>query len=229
MAAANEAEKTVTTAQAELVSRSKTAGLLLLEAKKLHPRVKDFEAFLKHYGTEHAFFSRLADKRMKVLRGGQPGTVLPREPAAVVPLATTPSAAAEAEIEAAAENVILRIEAGMHTTQIKRISLNADGRIECDLTVSKLGSERFLVVASDTAHGHARAWLRDQVGEAACSVTDVTRDLAQAEELSAAGDSDMRELAAEEVKALTEEFTGAAELQDDLTLLLLRRLGPPTS
>jgi heterotetrameric sarcosine oxidase gamma subunit len=57
--------------------------------------------------------------------------------------------------------------------------LNADGRIECDLTVSKLGSERFLVVASDTAHGHARAWLRDQVGEAACSVTDVTGDLAQ--------------------------------------------------
>ena len=37
VAAANEAEKTVTTAQAELVSRSKAVGLLLLEAKKLHP------------------------------------------------------------------------------------------------------------------------------------------------------------------------------------------------
>jgi hypothetical protein len=46
VAAANEAEQTVTTAQAELVSRSKTVGLLLLEAKKLHPAVKDFEAFL---------------------------------------------------------------------------------------------------------------------------------------------------------------------------------------
>jgi hypothetical protein len=45
--AANDAEATVTTAQAELVSRSKTVGLLLLEAKKLHPAVKDFEAFLK--------------------------------------------------------------------------------------------------------------------------------------------------------------------------------------
>ena len=42
-----EAQETVTTAQAELVSRSKTVGLLLLEAKKLHPVVKDFEAFLK--------------------------------------------------------------------------------------------------------------------------------------------------------------------------------------
>ena len=44
--AVNEAEQGVTTAQEELVSRSKKVGLLLLEAKKLHPKVKDFEAFL---------------------------------------------------------------------------------------------------------------------------------------------------------------------------------------
>jgi hypothetical protein len=47
VAAANEAEQAVTTAKAELVSQSKTVGLLLLEAKKLYPSVKDFEAFLK--------------------------------------------------------------------------------------------------------------------------------------------------------------------------------------
>jgi hypothetical protein len=47
VAVANEAETKVTTAQAELVSRSKTVGLLLLEAKKLHPSVMDFEAFLR--------------------------------------------------------------------------------------------------------------------------------------------------------------------------------------
>jgi hypothetical protein len=45
--AANPAEQSVTTAQAELVSRSKAVGLLLLEAKKLHPAVTKFEAFLK--------------------------------------------------------------------------------------------------------------------------------------------------------------------------------------
>jgi hypothetical protein len=45
--AANEAETTVTTAQAELVSRSKEVGRLLLEAKKRHPKVADFDAFLK--------------------------------------------------------------------------------------------------------------------------------------------------------------------------------------
>jgi hypothetical protein len=45
--AMNEAETTATAAQTELVSRSKAVGLLLLEAKKLHPKVKDFDAYLK--------------------------------------------------------------------------------------------------------------------------------------------------------------------------------------
>jgi hypothetical protein len=54
VAQANSAEKSVEvfeknaeTARAELVSRSKTVGLLLLEARKLHPKTKDFDAFLK--------------------------------------------------------------------------------------------------------------------------------------------------------------------------------------
>jgi glycine cleavage system aminomethyltransferase T len=37
--------------------------------------------------------------------------------------------------------------------------LNEDGRIEADLTVSKLAEDRFWVVASDTAHGHVAAML----------------------------------------------------------------------
>jgi hypothetical protein len=45
--AVNEAEGNVTTAQGDLVARSKVLGTLLLEAKKLHPKVKDFEAYLK--------------------------------------------------------------------------------------------------------------------------------------------------------------------------------------
>jgi hypothetical protein len=43
----NAAEQAVTTAQSELVSKSKVVGQLLLEAKKRHPKVTDFEAFLK--------------------------------------------------------------------------------------------------------------------------------------------------------------------------------------
>jgi glycine cleavage system aminomethyltransferase T len=57
--------------------------------------------------------------------------------------------------------------------------LNDDGRIEADLTVSKLTEDRFLVIASDTAHGHVAGLL----GRAACgrdvTVRDVTVDLAQ--------------------------------------------------
>ena len=68
VAAANEAETKVTTAQAELVSRSKTVGLLLLEAKKLHPRSKDFEAFLKRIDGLHRSraydFMRIAGGRV---------------------------------------------------------------------------------------------------------------------------------------------------------------------
>jgi hypothetical protein len=47
VAAANSAEQNAETAKAELVSRSKEVGVLLLEAKQRHPAVKDFEAFLK--------------------------------------------------------------------------------------------------------------------------------------------------------------------------------------
>ena len=47
VAAANVAEQTAETARVELVSKSKAVGLLLLEAKQLHPKVKEFEAFLK--------------------------------------------------------------------------------------------------------------------------------------------------------------------------------------
>jgi hypothetical protein len=43
----NVAEQAVTTAQADLLPKAKALGQLLLEAKKLHPKVKDFEAFLK--------------------------------------------------------------------------------------------------------------------------------------------------------------------------------------
>jgi 4-methylaminobutanoate oxidase (formaldehyde-forming) len=56
--------------------------------------------------------------------------------------------------------------------------LNGDGRIEADLTVTKLGDDDFFVVASDTAHGHVRARLQRHV-PAAVSVDDMTADYAQ--------------------------------------------------
>ncbi len=66
--------------------------------------------------------------------------------------------------------------------------LNDFGKLEADLTVTKLAEDRFWVVASDTAHRHAETWMRrhfaggDQRGKGAGShaiVTDVTSGYAQ--------------------------------------------------
>ena len=58
--------------------------------------------------------------------------------------------------------------------------LDDDGLLEADLTVTKLGANRFWVVASDTAHGHALDWLRRAGhGHDDITITDITADWAQ--------------------------------------------------
>ncbi len=58
--------------------------------------------------------------------------------------------------------------------------LGPDGRIEADLTVTKLADDRFLVIASDTAHRHVETWIRRHLpADAHAFVTDVTSGFAQ--------------------------------------------------
>ncbi len=57
--------------------------------------------------------------------------------------------------------------------------LNEGGTIEADLTVTKLGDERFWVVASDTAHRHAETLIRRGIGEQHAMIVDVTSGHAQ--------------------------------------------------
>ena len=59
--------------------------------------------------------------------------------------------------------------------------LNAGGKLEADLTVTKLADDDFYVVASDTAHRHALTWLRRRFAAtgAHAFVTDVTSGYAQ--------------------------------------------------
>jgi glycine cleavage system aminomethyltransferase T/glycine/D-amino acid oxidase-like deaminating enzyme len=57
--------------------------------------------------------------------------------------------------------------------------LNEAGKLEADLTVTKLDDERYWVVASDTAHGHVQAWLRRHLDDGHAFVTDVTSGFAQ--------------------------------------------------
>jgi len=57
--------------------------------------------------------------------------------------------------------------------------LNEAGRLEADLTVTKLEEERFWVVATDTAHGHVETRLRRHAEGKHAFVTDVTSGYAQ--------------------------------------------------
>lgn len=58
--------------------------------------------------------------------------------------------------------------------------LNRDGRLEADLTVTKLGGDTFLVVVTDTMHRHAETWLKRHIPEDAHAVvTDMTSAYAQ--------------------------------------------------
>lgn len=52
--------------------------------------------------------------------------------------------------------------------------LNEAGRLEADLTVTRLEDDVFWVVASDTAHRHAETWLRRHIGDRHVTVTDMT-------------------------------------------------------
>ena len=58
--------------------------------------------------------------------------------------------------------------------------LDARGLLQADLTVTKLADDRFMVVASDTAHRHVETWMRRNFPEDAHAfVTDVTSGYAQ--------------------------------------------------
>ncbi len=57
--------------------------------------------------------------------------------------------------------------------------LNTDGRLEADLTVTKLDDGEFFVVATDTAHRHVQTLLRRSAADRHAFVTDVTSGFAQ--------------------------------------------------
>jgi 4-methylaminobutanoate oxidase (formaldehyde-forming) len=58
--------------------------------------------------------------------------------------------------------------------------LNEDGRLEADLTVTRLDQESFMVVTSDVAHRHTETWMKRHIREGQqVSVTDVTSGYGQ--------------------------------------------------
>jgi 4-methylaminobutanoate oxidase (formaldehyde-forming) len=58
--------------------------------------------------------------------------------------------------------------------------LNADGRLEADLTVIRFDEDDLMVVTSDTAHRHTEAWMRRNLDpERFVTITDVTSGYGQ--------------------------------------------------
>ena len=57
--------------------------------------------------------------------------------------------------------------------------LDHGGKLQADLTVTKLDGERYWVVASDTAHRHVETHMRRAIGDAHAHVSDVTAAYAQ--------------------------------------------------
>ncbi len=58
--------------------------------------------------------------------------------------------------------------------------LNETGKLEADLTVTKLEDDKFFVVVTDTMHRHAEAWMKRHIKESDHAfVTDVTSGYAQ--------------------------------------------------
>ncbi|HEY6460537.1 MAG TPA: FAD-dependent oxidoreductase [Polyangiaceae bacterium] len=57
--------------------------------------------------------------------------------------------------------------------------LDEAGKLQADLTVTKLDDDRFWVVATDTAHRHVETWMKRHAGDAHAFVTDVTSGYGQ--------------------------------------------------
>ncbi|MBT7610718.1 MAG: FAD-dependent oxidoreductase [Bacteriovoracaceae bacterium] len=58
--------------------------------------------------------------------------------------------------------------------------LNKDGKLEADLTVTKINEEKFIVVVTDTMHRHVETWMKRNILENEhCFVSDITDGLSQ--------------------------------------------------
>jgi glycine cleavage system aminomethyltransferase T/glycine/D-amino acid oxidase-like deaminating enzyme len=57
--------------------------------------------------------------------------------------------------------------------------LDDGGKLQADLTVTKLGDERYWVVATDTAHRHVESWMRRHFSDGHAFVSDMTSGYAQ--------------------------------------------------
>lgn len=95
--------------------------------------------------------------------------------------------------------------------------LDEAGKLQADLTVTKLGDDKFWVVASDTAHKHVETWMRrhleaDGDGSAHAFVTDVTSGYAQINVQGPRSRELMQSLTTHDLSKAAFPFRAAAEI-----------------
>jgi glycine cleavage system aminomethyltransferase T/glycine/D-amino acid oxidase-like deaminating enzyme len=103
--------------------------------------------------------------------------------------------------------------------------LNRRGGIEADLTVTRVGAERFLVVASDVVHNRVRAMIRRQTrpGER-CSVVDVTSGTALLSVQGPLSRELLQRLSPDDLSSTALPYLRAATLEIDYARVLVSRV-----
>jgi 4-methylaminobutanoate oxidase (formaldehyde-forming) len=102
--------------------------------------------------------------------------------------------------------------------------LDEAGKLQADLTVTKLGDERYWVVASDTAHRHALTWMRRHFEGNHAFVCDVTSGYAQINVQGPKSRALMQDLTTADLSNEAFPFRGAKEIDIGYARVLCVRI-----
>lgn len=98
------------------------------------------------------------------------------------------------------------------------------GKLQADLTVTKLDDDRFWVVASDTAHRHVLTWMRRHMEDAHAHVADVTSGYAQINVQGPRSRALMQSLTSEDLSNEAFPFRTAREIDIGFAKVLCVRI-----
>jgi glycine cleavage system aminomethyltransferase T/glycine/D-amino acid oxidase-like deaminating enzyme len=102
--------------------------------------------------------------------------------------------------------------------------LDERGRVEADLTVTKLDEDRFWVVAADNAHRHVESLLRKGIGDGHAFAADLTSGFAQLNVQGPRSRDLLRRLTSTDVSDAALPYRGARELDLGLARVLCLRI-----
>jgi glycine cleavage system aminomethyltransferase T/glycine/D-amino acid oxidase-like deaminating enzyme len=102
--------------------------------------------------------------------------------------------------------------------------LDDAGKLQADLTVTKLADDRFWVVASDTAHRHVQTWLKRQLGDHHAFVADLTSAYGQLNVQGPRSRELLQSLTSADLSNAALPFRGAVEIDIGFARVLCVRI-----